>query len=76
MVEPVSGILARAQDLSPIDIDKLGLRGFTETWQFDVACLKDIARSIWAKVVENKWKVVETGMSFGDLFPYDSPSST
>jgi len=74
MVEPVSGILVGAQDLSPIDADKLGLQGLTETWKFDVAYLKDIAGSIWAKVAENKWKVVETGISFGDLFPYDSPS--
>ena len=74
MVEPVSGILVGAQDLSPIDADKLGLQGLTETWKFDVAYLKDIASSIWAKVAENKWKVVKTGISFGDLFPYDSPS--
>jgi hypothetical protein len=74
MIEPVSGILVGEQDLLPADADKLGLQGLTETWKFDVRHLKDIASSIWETVTKNKWKVVETGISFDDLFPYDSPS--
>lgn len=74
MIEPISGILVGAQDLSPADADDLGRRGLTETWQFDVGHLKDIARSIWEIVSANRWKVVETGISFSDLFPYGAPS--
>jgi len=66
--------LVGAQDLLPADADKLGLQGLTETWKFDVRHLKDIANSIWETVTKNKWKVVETGISFDDIFPYDSLS--
>ena len=74
MIEPISGTLIGVQDLSPADSAALRRQGLTETWWFDVGYLKNIARSIWETVCENKWKVTETGISFDDAFPYSALS--
>jgi hypothetical protein len=74
MIEPLSGSLVGACDLSVVDSHNLSLNGHAETWQFDAGYLKDIARSIWESVTVNKWKVVETGISFDNLFPYGASS--
>jgi hypothetical protein len=74
MIQPISGILISTQDLSPTDSAILGLQGLTETWQFDVSHLKDIAKSIWDRVSEKKWKIVEMGFSFEGAFPYGAAS--
>ena len=73
IIQPISGRLFGRNDLSGEDIAKLHLRGLTETWQFG---LTDIARALWAKVCANKWKVVETGNSFSNHFPYGSNNGT
>jgi hypothetical protein len=74
MIEPLSGSLVGAYNLSVADSHNLSLNGLAETWQFDAGYLKDIARSIWESVTVNKWKVVETGISFDDLFLYGASS--
>jgi hypothetical protein len=74
VVEPLSGRLIGGNDLSTIDAQRLNLHGLTETWQFSVWDLRDMARALWDKISVNKWKVVESGTSFGDCFPYGGDS--
>jgi hypothetical protein len=66
----LSGRLVGASDLSGADMEKIGLRGFTETWQFDVGDLHGLARMLWDRVRTNGWKVADAGISFNGLFPY------
>jgi hypothetical protein len=76
LIQSISGRLIGAKDLSDGDIRKLHLRGLTETWEFNVYGLTDIARTLWNKVRTNKWKIIEAGNSFSDLFPYGGSNST
>jgi len=70
VIEPISGLLVGAKDLSAPNGRNISLRGLSETWQFDATSLKGLARLLWDKVTMNKWKVIEAGISFNDLFPY------
>jgi hypothetical protein len=70
VIEPISGLLIGAKDLPATNGHDLTLRGLTETWRFDAASLNDIARLLWDKISAKKWKVLEAGISYNDLFPY------
>jgi|SRR6267154_1822805 len=72
----LSGRLIGASDLSGADMEKISLRGFTETWQFDVGDLHGLARMLWDRVCTNGWKVVDAGISFNGLFPYAEINSS
>jgi hypothetical protein len=70
MIEPVSGLLVGATNLSPADANAINQHGLAETWYFDAEYLRELAGLLWEKVTANKWKVLEAGISFNDLFPY------
>lgn len=70
VTQPISGALVGTKDLSDVDNKILSLRGLTETWQFDTSHLEGLATPLWERVTAKKWKIVETGISFNDLFPY------
>jgi hypothetical protein len=72
VIEPISGVLVGAKDLSAATGRDLSLRGLTETWQFDGTFLTGVAALLWDKISAKKWKVVETGISYNDIFPYRS----
>jgi hypothetical protein len=52
----------------------LTLCGLTETWRFDAVTiavsLNNILRLLWDKITMKKWKILEAGISYNDLFPY------
>lgn len=72
VIEPISGVLVGAKDLSAATGRDLSLRGLTETWQFDGTFLTGVAALLWDKISAKKWKVVKTGISYNDIFPYRS----
>jgi hypothetical protein len=70
MIEPVSGQLVGASSPSAADGDAIGQRGLAETWYFDTGHLMNLAHSLWETATDKKWKVLEAGTSYNDLFPY------
>jgi hypothetical protein len=70
VIEPISGLLVGARDLSATNTYDISCRGLTETWRFDRESLKGLARLLWEKIVTKEWKVVEAGISSNELFPY------
>ena len=70
VIKPISGLLVEARDLSATNGHNISLRGLTETWQFDMESLKGLAKLLWEKIITKKWKVVEAGISYNNLFPY------
>ena len=70
MVKPLSGRLIGMNDLSAADVERIHLRGLTETWESNVWKLCDLARALWDKIGAKNWKVVEAGTSFNNTSPY------
>jgi hypothetical protein len=56
--------------LSAADAKVINERGLVETRYFDAEYLRELVGSLWEKVTSNKWKVLEAGISFNNLFPY------
>jgi hypothetical protein len=72
MIEPVSSLLVGAMNLSTADANAIYQRGLVEMWYFDAEDLRELAGLLWEKVTSNKWKVLEAGISFNDLFSYSA----
>jgi hypothetical protein len=70
LIEPVSGLLVGMTTLSDSDANVLSEHGLAETWYFDAGCLNELAASLWDMVTTKRWKILEAGISFNDLFPY------
>ena len=70
LIEPVSGLLVGTTTLSDSDANVLSEHGLAETWYFDAGCLNELAASLWDMVTTKRWKILEAGISFNDLFPY------